>query len=150
VCSDFGACTYRDNRCVASSDDDCKRSAFCERSGRCKAHGGSCVIGAESNADCRKGHGAASRSPCLLDGQCTAKDGVCVASSDADCQGSKACAEFAACTATDGQCKLLSEADCKRSEVCTKREMCIFKETRGQPLCVKAEQESPGHDGHGH
>lgn len=151
ACVDFGACTFRDGRCVATRDEDCKAAAFCERAGRCKAHEGVCVIGAATDAACRRGHGRAERNPCRREGRCTAEDGVCVARTDEDCEKSEVCAQFAACSAKDGTCQLLGEEDCKRSAVCRTGGRCVFEEVRGQALCVKPDEtDEEDHSGHQH
>ena len=49
-CPDLGLCTEKDNRCVATDDDDCRESRMCQQRGKCKAKGGACI--ADSQADC--------------------------------------------------------------------------------------------------
>jgi hypothetical protein len=42
ACSVAGLCRAQGGRCVATSDDDCRRSEACNRAGRCQAVNGSC------------------------------------------------------------------------------------------------------------
>ena len=57
---------------------------------------------------------------CKVNGQCTAKDGACVAASDEECKKSHACKGLGPCTAKNGVCVVGSDADCKQSEACAK------------------------------
>jgi hypothetical protein len=68
---------------------------------------------AKRDTDCREALWA-----CKLDGQCTARDGECVAGSDADCEQSYRCRRDGWCTARDGKCVAGEDDDCRQSEVC--------------------------------
>ena len=65
---------------------------------------------------------------CSKLGFCTAKDGGCWATSDADCKASTYCAKNGWCTAKDGDCQAISDADCKGSTVCSERGRCTAKD----------------------
>jgi hypothetical protein len=62
---------------------------------------------------------------CAKYGQCSAKDGKCVAASAEDCK--QRCKEVGLCAAEDGKCVAKSADDCKQSEACTKYKKCTFK-----------------------
>ena len=62
---------------------------------------------------------------CVTFGQCTARDGKCIATSDADCQKSKWCEMYNKCTLRDGEC-VLTAADCRRSARCKESGTCTL------------------------
>lgn len=64
---------------------------------------------------------------CKAYGRCTAKDGVCLAASDAECKASYDCKERGPCTAKEGACVVGGDADCKQSEACAKDKYCLAK-----------------------
>ena len=86
------------------------------------AEGLACV--GEGLSRCEKCDGLTS---CNIDGQCSAKNGACMASSDEDCKKSVACREKGPCTAKNGVCVVGGDADCKQSVACTKEKFCVAK-----------------------
>ena len=149
ACVEFGACTYKDGRCAATSDEDCAHSDWCKRVGDCAAHEGICMVPAKTDADCHGKHGEAGKDLCATEGRCTARDGACDAVHDEDCQKSAVCRERGSCTVKYGRCAVTSEADCRRSLGCTTAGLCKFRETRGVPTCV-SDKESEQGEGHSH
>ena len=61
---------------------------------------------------------------CTDDGRCSARDGHCVAGSDADCKQGYVCTGKGGCTAKEGKCVVGGDADCKQSEACAKQGYC--------------------------
>lgn len=94
VCVDEGRCVGRDNKCVAASDDACKKSHRCETEGRCSLKDDKCA--ALSANDCS--------ALCKSMGRCTIEDGSCVAGSTKDCLQSEACKQSKRCRAVSGRC----------------------------------------------
>ena len=68
----------------------------------------------------------ASSSGCKVLGQCTAKDGNCVAGSDADC--ADLCEVSGECTARYGECVAISDVYCAKSMGCKKWGNCTAKD----------------------
>jgi hypothetical protein len=64
---------------------------------------------------------------CAQHGKCTAKEGLCVASSDEDCKKSTNCKANGPCTAKDGACVVGGDADCKQSQACAREKYCVAK-----------------------
>jgi hypothetical protein len=149
ACVEFGACTYKEGRCAATSDEDCARSEWCKRVGDCAAHEGICMVSAKTDADCHGKHGEAGRDLCATEGRCTAREGACDAVHDEDCQKSVVCRERGACTVKYGRCALTNEADCRRSAACTTAGLCKYRETRGVARCVSDKEPEEG-EGHSH
>lgn len=95
----------------AFSDADCSESTQCKVMGHCQYTGNCTCRALESNA-CR------SAQICTHLGQCTAIDGLCVATSSADCQVSDHCKQDGWCDVLDDGCAATSTAHCLQSEVC--------------------------------
>ncbi len=124
-----------DERCAPSNERACGRAwadavswcdAPCEAEGACERDGLVCRV--VDAAACRASAGCADHGRCHLD----AELGVCVARSDADCQGSVACVEgledgTRPCTLRGGICAD-PRSYCERSEVCVVRGDCTAKE----------------------
>lgn len=70
LCGDEGRCSASEGRCVAASDDDCKRGYICKGKGGCTAKDGVCTVGGD--ADCKQSEA------CVNDGFCHAKGNNCV------------------------------------------------------------------------
>jgi hypothetical protein len=64
---------------------------------------------------------------CRVDGKCTAKEGVCIAASNDDCQKGWICKGKGGCTAKEGACTVGGDADCKQAEACAKDGYCKAK-----------------------
>ena len=64
---------------------------------------------------------------CSKYGHCTARDGECWVTSDADCKASTVCSNSGRCTAKDGYCRAISDADCKGSTFCKENGNCTAK-----------------------
>ena len=79
---------------------------------------------------------------CTGGGQCTAKDGACVATSTADCKKSASCKENGPCTAKGDVCVVGSDADCQQSVACAKEHFCVAKGNN----CVVGEANKKGAD----
>jgi len=73
---------------------------------------------------------------CSDEGRCSASEGRCVATSDADCKKAYICTGKGACTAADGACTVGSDADCKQSEACANEGYCHAKGNN----CVKGDE----------
>jgi len=82
------------------------------------------VCSGEALSRCQK---CADLEVCLVGGECTAKDGRCVATSDEECKQSSDCKEKGPCTAQNGVCVVGSDADCKQSDACAKDKYCVAK-----------------------
>lgn len=107
---------------------DCASRAACQRDGLCAVGpGGTCI--AAVDADCRDRSEA-----CASFGRCTAQNGVCVATRDAECQKSSLCQIYGGCHAQGGRCLALSDADCLASSGCKTYGWCKAS-TTGE--CVK-------------
>ena len=82
-CRLWGKCTASDGKCIATSDEDCRRALG--RGGEATGLGWPPIC---------KGHGL-----------CTARNGECIAGSDADCQQSDSCRKYGECMAKNGECR---------------------------------------------
>ena len=167
LCRESGKCTFgRDQfgmeNCIVGSTADCEISDLCEEFGKCVAYRIArlgfriCLVAAESNADCAVPHGTKGQIPCEAVGECAAESGVCINTSDEDCEKSKVCkvaglcghssilpfcvarspehctqAEVCAyagyCSYFDGYCAAGSDADCEQSELCETEGRCKYK-----------------------
>ena len=58
-------------------------------------------------------------------GKCTAKDGACVAASDAECEQSYDCRQRGPCSAKNGACVVGGDEDCEQSVACAKEKYCV-------------------------
>jgi hypothetical protein len=80
---------------------------------------------------------------CAEGGYCTARDGICLAASDADCADSRECRVKGACQARDGYCQALSADSCQGSQVCKRYGWCTSKggacTAAGDPDCQRSE-----------
>ena len=142
-CKDHGRCTDRDGRCVATSTDDCRRAAACEKLGRCAHVADDCratveICGArpdcasqglcgEKDGQCAAtadAHCAATEG-CRVDGRCRAVNGTCSGQQE-DCASSEGCRRFSRCTADAGVCGTFGSFDCERGELCRHQGYCTF------------------------
>ena len=73
---------------------------------------------------------------CSSEGQCTAKEGLCVAASNDDCKKGYICTGKGGCTAKEGLCVVGGDADCAQSEACKNDGYCKAKGNN----CVKEKQ----------
>lgn len=101
-------CNINGRRCGESTDPD----SFALMDGT--------ICAARKDADCRRAHWA-----CRLEGRCAARDGRCVATSDADCRDSYRCERDGWCTAEDGRCVAGRDADCADSVACEVLGRCV-------------------------
>ena len=84
---------------------------------------------------------------CIESGECTPKDGKCIAGSVADCTAFLACKDYGKCQAKDGKCIAGSDADCKASKACkltgllcnAKDGECAFVNTQAHQDCRASE-----------
>jgi len=109
VCRQKGACSMHDDVCAVVSDEDCKRSVLCTQGGKCSSSEGKCKFAAGA---CRE------RPECKERGQCVEDGEVCSVGSDQDCEASRRCRQEAECTLRDGDCVLADDDDCARSHWC--------------------------------
>ena len=149
VCQSLGHCTTAGDRCVASSDQQCRTSLRCYVDGQCAAmptgwcgavSSGDCLASSQCRESdhCRLDHGGCSLSSvngckkaCAAFGKCTPSGETCIATSDRDCAASELC-EFAGhCHLLHGECAAATTADCRRSDACTDRGLCVFVEEEG-------------------
>ncbi|MFT7583316.1 MAG: hypothetical protein ACI9MR_005003 [Myxococcota bacterium] len=108
----------RDQDFQASRDTRCAGGGTCIalRFERCDDDGTNCVVTRDSCSDSQV---------CMVEGRCTARDGVCVATSDSDCVGAEACRTNGRCQlGSKGVCIAGSVAACQRSLACTGRGDC--------------------------
>lgn len=70
LCSRVGQCEAVGERCLATSDQRCRRSQICQRYGQCTAYKGQCL--ARSKKDCQQGEN------CTRFGYCTPNNGRCL------------------------------------------------------------------------
>lgn len=125
-CEHFGMCTDRGGRCIAETDEDCRRSQPCRKDERCVAVDGTCHVGANSDADCSRPRGLRGKVPCDR-GACTASQGICVVASDEDCEQMDGCRLRGKCTFKEGRCVVGSQVDCARSWLaCREQGRCSF------------------------
>ena len=69
LCRAVGKCSFREGKCYASSEHDCRVSFGCRTAGYCTVHEDKCA--AMSDADC------AGAEVCKLSKKCAARDGRC-------------------------------------------------------------------------
>jgi hypothetical protein len=67
---------------------------------------------------------------CRTAGQCTDREGRCVADSAADCKKSFACFALGRCSLKDGACVPVSDEDCAGSQVCKGESKCFLVDGR--------------------
>lgn len=118
MCTVFGLCAYKEQRCVAARDQDCATADVCTRFGHCHARAGSCI--AATDGDCK------ASTDCSENGLCTARSGTCRASGT-DCQTATVCENEARCSVRDQRCALTSSDDCMRSSGCASEGLCVLK-----------------------
>jgi hypothetical protein len=63
---------------------------------------------------------------CREEGECTLRDGDCVADSDQDCRQSEACFEEGRCTVVDEECVATRFQDCQASQLCRDEGRCYL------------------------
>jgi hypothetical protein len=98
----------------------CTGSAGCTREGLC-ARGLAWRGGLTFETECQAGGDRNCRASwaCFDHGRCEESDGACVATSDADCRGSRAaCGFFGRCRAIGGKCVAMEDSDCRASMCC--------------------------------
>ena len=102
-CKLFDTCALdkKNNRCVFSSNDSCKR--LCSQYGHCTRRGQRCI--AINDLDCRRGK------LCRQTGQCTAALSNPVHG----------------CQTPEGTCFIASDSDCRRSAVCKRDGKCVAR-----------------------
>ncbi|MEZ4440536.1 MAG: hypothetical protein R3B72_15670 [Polyangiaceae bacterium] len=96
ACAYDGRCDFADDRCVAASEEACRRSLGCRDWGACSLVDGSCE--ASTNEDCRASY------HCKNHGRCTAAAGRCVVSGNGDCRRSRRCRYHDQCEERGGRC----------------------------------------------
>jgi len=93
------------------------RGDHTQQGGACSPYAlGKCLFPAATNSECSREHGSRRIDPCKTRGWCTAKGGVCRATSDEDCKRSEVCEKTGSCVARNGECVVAakSDADCRR------------------------------------
>lgn len=65
---------------------------------------------------------------CRVEGRCAAKEGLCVAATDADCAGAKRCKDAGACSAKNGKCVPGSDEACRAATACAARGACTLQD----------------------
>lgn len=100
MCKLAGLCGFDEaaGRCLARSEEDCRRSDGCLTSGVCSFAGGGCV--GASDADCRASEQCRAVGACTFTGQ---PHRPCEAAGD-DCRQAAICRNEGACTAHGGRC----------------------------------------------
>jgi hypothetical protein len=125
-----GRCSLVDGQCVATDEQECRKSDACEVRGLCMFLGAACVAGAD--ADCEGSN------LCEDKGRCSVKDGVCLALTDEGCAQATVCEEEGRCVAIDGACQPSKDEHCANSMKCAENNRCYFEDGR----CVARECES--------
>lgn len=74
--------------------------------------------------DCR------AQSECAFWGRCTARQGACVAASDADCAASNVCKSMGDCAVVEAACAPTREEHCSASRFCQEQGVCAFDRGR--------------------
>lgn len=117
-CTTDGKLTPENERCVASSDEDCLVSRICTYFGQCSARDGECLA---TEYDCTRSLA------CRHEGRCTFNGGRCVVGVD-DCARSYLCMRVGNCAldAVGGRCVPRSEEDCRQSMACATGGVCHF------------------------
>ena len=131
ACRTSGECRLRTERagdgpyrCYAGSDEDCRGSDTCTRSGRCFAtEDGQCVPEGDIAA-----HACAISPTCRVWGGCHPREGFCEPQSEADCVASLQCR-------TQGRCGFDAErnfcyprpADCAGTTGCEIEGLCTYE-----------------------
>jgi hypothetical protein len=108
--------------------DPCRDTMLCDSFGRCSYQAkeqGKFTCLARTDADC-----APSQQACKANGQCTARDGRCVATSDADCAASSGCSGKGMCSAIDDRCQARDAKDCAVRPDCRLEGACTLKKVR--------------------
>jgi hypothetical protein len=122
ACLDDGACTWTGKKCAVSSSLDCTRSRACTEEGRCMFDPAApperaCV--ANDDATC------AHARFCALRGQCTARNGQCIAASIDGCRQSENCQKHGMCELRDERCVGKANEDvCRRTDECASDGFC--------------------------
>ncbi len=159
LCKREGLCIGDETRfenCKATDVSYCEASTNCKDQGRCSlGPKDTCIVSGDK--DCNHPNNRL----CKKEGRCTGDTvrGLCIATSDAQCQTSdlcknegkcalnnqqctycylsKQCREEGRCNAQGTTCIVVYNLDCKRSEACTKDGRCIL--SKGQ--CVAGSHE---------
>ncbi len=92
----------------------CKEGLACLE-GKCDVCGGPAAKGEWAQLQCAKF------------GLCVARDGRCVAASDADCKASGACRLLGRCVVKAGECTVGADEHCKQSDRCKTFGHCIAR-----------------------
>lgn len=138
ACSIEGRCHYNpdlsEEYCVALTDEDCRQSEGCRLEGKCAVtERGKCRI---EPTGCQRHEGCAEEGNCVyptaqrcdpgpvdckqacrMEGACTLRDGVCVATSDEDCEASHFCWMGGQCALDGDRCTVSAEG-CADSSMC--------------------------------
>lgn len=138
ACTVEGRCQYNPDLsqefCVALTDEDCRQSEACRTTGACAVtETGQCRIeptGCQRHEGCVEGgrcvYPTAQRcdpgpvdctQACRMEGACTLREGVCVATSDADCEASHFCWLGGQCVLAGDRCTV-DDASCAESSMC--------------------------------
>ncbi len=123
-CSLEGSCTLRDGECVAGTDEDCLQSVICAEGGFCTARAGRCWRTAASHAECASPPHPGHAETCATFGLCSVVEGLCQATSDAQCEASLWCGRGGACSARGGRCVATDERRCRESDYCERYAQC--------------------------
>jgi hypothetical protein len=144
---DAEACRVRGICHGKASEKSCQESLGCKDHGACRLLDEKCKKSCVEDPDCvlrgqcteKDGHCVAGSdedcrktADCAMYGRCSAVDDFCAARTNEDCEGSYYCRAIATCTAQGGQCARASDEDCKRSRQCASRGQC----TLGRAACT--------------
>lgn len=103
----------------------CRDTILCDSFGRCTYQaqpGGKFTCLAQDDTDCENAQEA-----CKEYGECSARNGHCVASSDAVCAASPACKLGGLCSAIGDWCQARDAKDCEVVAACRKKGACALK-----------------------
>ncbi len=112
---------------LPTADEACSWFSDCAEYGACIFRDGRCVVPATTDERCKE-RGSRKADPCSAEGLCKARQGYCSAASNEDCQRSAACRNLGRCTAKAGQCWVgaSDESTCKKEHGSDKRQPCSF------------------------
>ncbi len=165
ACRAQGACTERDGRCVATSQESCRNSSDCHRQGRCSldeaaercvaaddrdcegafdcVHNGWCRVAPGS--DRCTGYGPLCEEQCQLRGWCEFVEGICTVTEEKHCEESIACVVSGRCAwkgIRPGRLCTATEQGCADSLECRAYGRCELASRFGLPHCSDGERSS--------
>jgi hypothetical protein len=130
ACKSYGLCSKGRSGCRAPNDQSCATSARCKDEGQCLNRGGYC-FGASKPEHCSQS------TNCKKRGACALFEDSCAPATAQHCRSSEDCRDRGLCHLVTGyrgskSCQVKSHADCLRSERCKKYGACSMKADGGR------------------